>query len=112
MSAIYSKAAAFLHLSYLDAFPNVIVEAQAMGLPTVINNFGGSVEALTAPGGVVVNQNARGELFSALDDIFANPADAASRAAISRAETLRRFSPPAIAASFRQTVDERLARTR
>lgn len=108
MSNLYRESSAFVHLSHLDAFPNVVVEAQAAGLPTVVNNFPGITEALTLPGGTIVDEAVPGELFAALDLIFADPAVAVVRGATSREETLRRFSPEAIAAQFRRIVEERL----
>lgn len=108
MSDLYRESSAFVHLSHLDAFPNVVVEAQAAGLPTVVNNFPGITEALTLPGGTIVDEAVPGELFAALDLIFADPAVAVVRGATSREETLRRFSPEAIAAQFRRIVEERL----
>ena len=110
LSSLYRTATAFLHLSHLDSFTNVVVEAQAAGLPTVVNNFPGMTEALTFPGGVAVDESVPGGLYCALDAIFADPTSALTRAAVSREETLRRFSAPAVAAQFRQIVQERLVR--
>jgi len=45
----------FLHLAWLDWCPNVVLEAQAMGLPVVCANSGGTSEILVKDTGAVID---------------------------------------------------------
>jgi len=53
---LYSKYDLFVHFSYLDGYPNTVLEAQASRLPVVVNRCCGMVEQVT-PGvnGFIIN---------------------------------------------------------
>jgi glycosyltransferase involved in cell wall biosynthesis len=44
VAALYARADVFLYLSYLDGYPNVVLEAQSAGLPVVANRAHGMAE--------------------------------------------------------------------
>jgi glycosyltransferase involved in cell wall biosynthesis len=54
LPAYYRSAHIFLHPSWLDHCPNVVLEAMASGLPVVYSNTGGTPE-LVGDGGVMLN---------------------------------------------------------
>lgn len=102
----YSRADIFLYGSTLDGLPNVVIEAQAYGLPIIINDFPAFRTILTE------EENA---LFFALDDP-ATVIDALSR--LLKNDTLRKnisqknvekihetYSPPAIALKLEGLLD-------
>jgi glycosyltransferase involved in cell wall biosynthesis len=59
---IYSSADAFLMLKYMDASPNVVIEAMASGLPIIYSATGGVPELVGQNGGIGVKQKEGWEL--------------------------------------------------
>jgi glycosyltransferase involved in cell wall biosynthesis len=59
---IYSSADAFLMLKYMDASPNVVIEAMASGLPIIYSSTGGVPELVGQNGGIGLKQNQSWEL--------------------------------------------------
>lgn len=59
---IYSSADAFLMLKYMDASPNVVIEAMASGLPIIYSFTGGVPELVGQNGGIGLKQNESWEL--------------------------------------------------
>lgn len=71
MSKLYDKADIFIHLSFQDAFPNVVVEAQSRCLPTIVNNFGGMVEqVINSKTGHIIDSNDDMSLFNSIEMII------------------------------------------
>ena len=98
IARFYAAAELFVHLSFLDAFPNVVIEAQAAGLPVIVNNFGGLLEGLRRPGGVVVDNDSPDGLVCAIREVLADPVAARERAALSRGDVLAEFSEASLSA--------------
>lgn len=53
---IYGSADAFLMLKYMDASPNVVIEAMASGLPIIYSSTGGVPELVGQDGGIGLKQ--------------------------------------------------------
>jgi glycosyltransferase involved in cell wall biosynthesis len=53
---IYGSADAFLMLKYMDASPNVVIEAMASGLPIIYSSTGGVPELVGQEGGIGLRQ--------------------------------------------------------
>ncbi len=66
LAELYSAADAFVNLTWQDNYPTVNLEAIACGTPVVTYRTGGSVEAVTADTGMVVEQ---GNLKAVLDAV-------------------------------------------
>ena len=56
LAELYSRAYAFVNLTYEDNFPTVNLEALACGAPVVCYRTGGAAEMLTEENGVVLEQ--------------------------------------------------------
>lgn len=109
IARFYTAAELFVHLSFLDAFPNVVIEAQAAGLPVIVNNFGGLLEGLRRPGGVVVDNDSPDGLVRAIREVLADPAAARARAALSRDDVLAEFSEASLSVRLREIFQQVLA---
>jgi len=46
LQAIYMNSSLFVYPSFQDAFPTVVMEAQAMGVPAIVTNTSGAKEAI------------------------------------------------------------------
>ena len=66
---IYSTADVFINPTYEDTFPTVNLEALACGTPVVTYNTGGSVEAIDAASGAVVEQGNVAQLLEVVQHI-------------------------------------------
>ncbi|WP_048098134.1 glycosyltransferase family 4 protein [Archaeoglobus sulfaticallidus] len=63
---VLASADIFVYVSYLDAFPSVILEAQAAGLPVICNNYGGLPESCGWAGIVVKDKKDLEQVLSKL----------------------------------------------
>lgn len=54
---VLRSADIFLHLAWLDCCPNVVLEAQASGLPVICANGGGSREVVVTESGLVIESD-------------------------------------------------------
>lgn len=71
MHKLYDRADIFTHVSFQDAFPNVVVEAQSRCLPTIVNNFGGMVEqVINNKTGLIIDSNNDMSLFNSVERII------------------------------------------
>ncbi|EKE15372.1 MAG: Glycosyl transferase group 1 [uncultured bacterium] len=53
---LYEKTDIFVHYSFFDAFPNVVLEAKSYGIPVIVNNLGGMVEQVNSQvDGFIIN---------------------------------------------------------
>ena len=53
--SLYKRSTTFVHLSYLDHCPNVVVDAQAAGCKVICSSTGGTKEVVRS--GVIINEN-------------------------------------------------------
>jgi glycosyltransferase involved in cell wall biosynthesis len=74
LTAIYASSDVFVFPSTTDTFGNVVLEAQACGIPVIVSDEGGPKE-LMVPGetGFVVKANDRAELSRAMAYFLYNP---------------------------------------
>lgn len=68
--ALYSCASAFVNPTWQDNYPTVNLEAIACGTPVVTYRTGGSVEAVTAETGYVVEQGNVEDMLHSVRDII------------------------------------------
>ena len=65
----YAVADAFVFPSYREGFPNCVIEAGAMGLPSIVTDINGSREiVLDGENGVVIPSKDSGALYEAMRD--------------------------------------------
>jgi glycosyltransferase involved in cell wall biosynthesis len=91
--ALMRAADIFMHLSFQDAFPNVVVEAQSSGLPTIVNNSCGMPEQVKhgVTGFVVDNEDPLG-LTNISFTLLSDPDLAASLSTAGRFYVKEKFS--------------------
>ena len=67
----YAVADAFVFPSYREGFPNCVIEAGAMGLPSIVTDINGSREiVLDGENGVVIPSKNSGALYDAMRDFI------------------------------------------
>ncbi len=63
----------FLHTAFWEGTPNVVLEAQQMGLPVVVTDSGGTIHAVdNGVTGLMVEKNDTQGLAKALDEVISN----------------------------------------
>jgi glycosyltransferase involved in cell wall biosynthesis len=90
LDTIYASSDLFVFPSTTDTFSNVVLEAQASGIPVIVTDQGGPKENLIdGETGVIVVGNNETALFNAMRDLACNRArlDAMGKAARRYAET-------------------------
>lgn len=90
LAALYAQATAFVNPTWQDNYPTVNLEAIACGTPVVTYRTGGSVEAVTAGTGFVVEQGDVQGLLERVRELAAG--DRQAIAARCRAYALQHFS--------------------
>lgn len=88
----FSASQALVFPSYREGFPNVVLEAGAMGLPTIATDINGCNEIII-PGknGVLVPSKDEAALYAAMEDFLLHPEKVASLAADSRQLIAERY---------------------
>jgi glycosyltransferase involved in cell wall biosynthesis len=83
----------FVHASWAESFPYVILEAMSVGLPIVATDVGGVSEAVTPrQSGLLVPARDDRRLAEALIELVEDPAGASRMGTAARADVRRRFS--------------------
>lgn len=88
----FAVSQALVFPSYREGFPNVVLEAGAMGLPTIATDINGCNEIII-PGknGVLVLSKDEAALYAAMEDFLLHPEKVASLAADSRQLIAERY---------------------
>lgn len=90
-----AAANALVFASYREGFPNVVLQAGAMGLPCIVTNINGCNEIIKeGVNGVIVPAKNKEALYQAMNKFIKEPAFV---------ETLAKQSRPAIESRFEQT---------
>lgn len=83
---------AFVFPSYREGFPNVVIEAGAMGLPSIVTDINGSREIVVeGRNGIVVPPRDTGALRTAMEDFLENPGRRKDMAAAARGLVASRY---------------------
>lgn len=70
---LYALADVFVYVSYLDGYPNAVLEAQASGLPVVANAAYGMLDQINdGRTGVLIDPDVPGQLSEAVDRLLAD----------------------------------------
>lgn len=70
----YADADALVFPSYREGFPNVVIEAGAMGLPSIVTDINGSREIIIAgKNGVIIPPRDENALYQAMKHFVENP---------------------------------------
>lgn len=88
----YAAADALVFPSYREGFPNVVIEAGAMGLPSIVTDINGSREIIIeGENGVIIPSKDEEALYLAMKRFVEHPDDVAAMAANARPLIASRF---------------------
>lgn len=88
----YAQADALVFPSYREGFPNVVIEAGAMGLPSIVTDINGSREIIiNGQNGVIVPSQDEQALYQAMKHFVENPDEIKTMAANARPLIASRF---------------------
>jgi glycosyltransferase involved in cell wall biosynthesis len=101
---LYAAADVFLHPTYTEGFPRVILEAMAAGLPIVTTDAGGTRELLgTAQQGYVTSREDPAAFAAKLRELVGRP-DARAALRAENLEHVRRFSTEQVARMYEEVL--------
>ena len=81
----YAQADALVFPSYREGFPNVVIEAGAMGLPSIVTDINGSREIIIdGQNGIIIPSRDEEALYQAMKRFVEHPDEAATMAAQAR----------------------------
>ena len=81
----YAEADALVFPSYREGFPNVVIEAGAMGLPSIVTDINGSREIIIdGKNGIIIPPRDEQALYQAMKHCVENPDEIRSMAANAR----------------------------
>ncbi len=81
----YAQADALVFPSYREGFPNVVIEAGAMGLPSIVTDINGSREIIIdGKNGIIVPSKDEEALYQAMKHFLEHPEEVAEMAAKAR----------------------------
>lgn len=81
----YAQADALVFPSYREGFPNVVIEAGAMGLPSIVTDINGSREIIIdGKNGIIVPSKNEEALYQAMKSFLEHPEEVAEMAAKAR----------------------------
>lgn len=88
----YNDADALVFPSYREGFPNVVIEAGAMGLPSIVTDINGSREIIIdGENGVIIPSKDQEALYQAMRDFVEHPDAVAAMASKARELVASRF---------------------
>ncbi|MFX0201993.1 MAG: glycosyltransferase family 4 protein [Candidatus Hodarchaeota archaeon] len=106
-SPYYSNADLFMYVSYFDALPNVLLEAQAYGLPILVNDYLPFQESLTDHWNTVFYRSGDFEDFRAkLDELMTNANLRKRLSANGMKNIMENYSPETIAVKLERVINE------
>src|SRR5262249_31739039 len=73
LAAAYASADVFAFPSTTDTFGNVIIEAQASGVPVVVSDSGGPKELVSEQNGIVTKSHDIEDFTRAIRELVVNP---------------------------------------
>ena len=81
----YAQADALVFPSYREGFPNVVIEAGAMGLPSIVTDINGSREIIIdGQNGIIIPSRVEEALYQAMKRFVEHPDEASTMAAQAR----------------------------
>lgn len=84
----------FVFPSYREGFPNVVIEAGAMGLPSIVTDINGSREIITdGMNGIIIPSHDSNALLCAMEELLTNP---------EKVKSMAEKAKPMIAARYEQ----------
>lgn len=84
----------FVFPSYREGFPNVVIEAGAMGLPSIVTDINGSREIITdGMNGLIIPSHDSNALLCAMEELLTNP---------EKVKSMAEKAKPMIAARYEQ----------
>jgi glycosyltransferase involved in cell wall biosynthesis len=90
--AYYAAADCFVFPSYREGFPNTVMEAGAMGLPSIVTDINGSREIIIeGENGTIIPSKDAEALYQAMKWFVENPEDVERMAANARPLIASRF---------------------
>lgn len=103
----------FVFPSYREGFPNVVLQAGAMNLPSIVTNISGSNEIIIeGKNGTIISSKDTESLKSAMEKFQANSLEMAKMSSVSRQYISRRFEQSFVwnelVKEYQKLVDERL----
>lgn len=106
----YRNADMLLHFSFQEAFPNVVIEAQAFGKPVCVNRFGGMLEQVEdGKTGVIVDNENNDETFMKIKRVIVDHSFRSAIGQSGKEEAFRRFTPQTIGKKFEESLKILLA---
>ncbi|MCH5174280.1 MAG: glycosyltransferase family 4 protein [Prevotellaceae bacterium] len=88
----YEKADVLVFPSYREGFPNVVIEAGAMGLPSIVTDINGSREIVTnGENGVIIPSQNEEKLYEAMKWMVENPQERSRMSEKARPMVAERF---------------------
>ena len=90
--AYYIASDCFVFPSYREGFPNTVIEAGALGLPSIVTDINGSREIIVnGYNGIIVPPRSEDELFKAMKWMIDNPDKRKSMASVAREHIATHF---------------------
>ena len=88
----YAAADALVHPSYREGFPNVVIEAGAMELASIVTDINGSREIIHEDeNGVIIHAHDEAALYAAMKAFLQNPEKVYRMASLARAQVADRY---------------------
>jgi glycosyltransferase involved in cell wall biosynthesis len=101
VGAYYKNADVFLYFSYLDAYPNVILEAQLTGIPVITNNgYGMDNQIIDGKDGIVVDIKEQDSIKKNLEMLLKNKSERESIGKYGRNKILQKNNPINVGKTF------------
>ena len=90
--AYYAASDCFVFPSYREGFPNTVMEAGAMGLPSIVTDINGSREIIIQDkNGVIIPSKDANALYHAMEEMISNPEKTKEYASNAREMIANRF---------------------